>query len=134
MKEKNDNHFLFLTILFLFSFLFIQTGCDGGNNGQNEQTIVIHTYNSREKGGNQESQLESEKVSDYIVVKIIDHTVIINNRNFDDVDESLDYIYNLKKKNNLPVLLDIKDSKAKTYVQFRNGLDQRGIYYDEGEA
>ncbi|MCD4742891.1 MAG: hypothetical protein K8R67_10500 [Desulfobacteraceae bacterium] len=133
MKGKNDNYFLVLIILFLFSFLFVQTGCDGGNSGQNEKATEIHTYTSQ-SGGNQESQMESEKLSDYIAVTIIDYTVIINNREFNDVDESLDYIYNLKKANNVPVIIDIKDSKAKTYVQFRDGLDQRGIYYDEGES
>ncbi len=98
-----------------------------GGNEYSDQSDVTDRQNM------QEAEFPDNAVN-AINVKIIGYIIIIDNHEFEDVNESVDYIYSLKKEQNLPIIINLKYSKAKVSVPFMLDLDKRGIFYKIGES
>ncbi len=133
MNKAKINHFIFMHILVSLVLFLTLEGCGGcGNNDRDsKRTKEPRSNYTHRAGGNKYSKpkLKPEKLTDLIQVKIVEHTVIINDRKFNNIDDSVEYVYNLKKTNDRLVFIDFNDSKAKTVAQFKVGLDQKGIDY-----
>ena len=120
--------------------ILLQAGCNGCTEEQSTeayQNVPQRNY-THEFGGNRSynSNIDNdygiepaETISD-IRVRIIDQSVYVDAKNFDDVDEALNYVYRLKNEDpERSVTINLRYSKAEALVKFKEGLDQKGILY-----
>ena len=140
INKRRNAYFIIVLWVIVTAFIFSLGSCSSHSDEEPEKppTKQRDKDYTDQRGGNRDEKSEPDgqprtdpPISDNsIQIRIVEHTIFVNGRRFEDANSAVEYVYDLKKNSDRPVLIDLRESKAKTSEQLKDGLEDKGIAFN----